>query len=177
MKTIFPEAPITAYKRAANLQDILVHKKHCRIFAQIQAKCQKKCAICKYITQDTTFHHQNTKYTFNTDINCKTSNLIYGIKCHRCEMILYVGETGTTIYERFQNHISSIKRKQDHPVAEHFNTPDHELEHLTIICIEKITKNNIHYGKIRESFWIRKLNTVEKGINKNYGVGDTARTM
>ena len=72
---------------------------------------------------------------------------------------------------------SSIKRKQDHPVSEHFNTPDHELEHLTIICIGKIAKNDIHYRKIRESFWIRNLNTVEKGINKNYGVGDTARTM
>ena len=177
MKTIFPEAPLTAYRRDANLQDILVHMKHRRIFAQTPTKCQKKCAICKYITQDITFNHHNTTYTFNTEINCKTSNLIYGIKCHRCEMILYVGETGTTIYERFQNHISSIKRKQDHPVSEHFNTPDHKLEHLTIICIEKIRKNDIHYRKIRESFWIAKLNTVEKGINKNYGVGDTARTM
>ena len=47
-------------------------------------------------------------------MTCKTTNLIYAIYCNKCETIVYVGETGTTLYERFQ-HLLAIKKENIQP--------------------------------------------------------------
>jgi len=90
---------------------------------------------------------------------------------------MYVGETGTTLYERCQNHISSIRRHTDQPVAVHFNLAAHTVNSLEIFCLENLKKEDIHLRKIRESFWITKLKTIHPfGLNMNYGVGDGIRS-
>ena len=177
MKSIFPMAPIAAFRRDANLEDILVHSKHNKMFEKDRvSKCIKKCAICKFITDETIHQVKDVRFVFNDKICCKSTNVVYGIQCDKCAKIVYVGETGTTIYERFQNHVSSIKRGIDHPVSDHFNLSNHSIDHLRIVCVEKITKNDIHYRKIRESFWINKLGTMfPNGINRNIGIGDGIR--
>ena len=90
---------------------------------------------------------------------------------------MYVGETGTTLYERFQNHISSIRRKLNSPIPAHFNDENHDINSVEFFCIESLQKDDIHLRKIRESFWINKLKTIHPhGLNMNYGVGDGIRT-
>ena len=139
-------------------------------------KCTKECAICKFFTEKERHTVNGEIYVFNEMVNCKSSKIVYGILCEKCQKIIYIGETGTTVYERFQNHISCIKRQIDHPVAEHFNSENHDILHMKIVCIEKIRKIDIHFRKIRESFWINKLQTLyPKGINKNVGIGDGIR--
>ena len=109
-------------------------------------------------------------------IDCKTSNVVYGILCKHCKKVMYVGETGTTLYKRFSNHISSIRRNKDEPIANHFNEQGHKVDDLKILGIEVLHQNNIHQRKIRESFWIEKLNTISpQGLNQNKGVGDQDR--
>ena len=86
MKEIFPQAPITAFRRDQNLQDILIHRKHNKIIQKTRNnKCEKKCAICKYITTQTQFNINQHNFQFNQHMTCKTTNLIYGIYCNKCQ--------------------------------------------------------------------------------------------
>ena len=177
MKDIFPQAPITAFRRDENLQDILVHKKHNKIIQRPGSnKCGKKCAICGYITKETEFNANQKDFKFNQNVTCKTTNVIYAIFCNKCKTIVYVGETGTTLYERFQNHLSAIKKKTPSPIPDHFNSGDHTVNNLEIVCVEKNRDRDIHLRKIRETFWIHKLNTLHPhGLNRNTGIGDGIR--
>ena len=95
-------------KTGLKLQDILVHKKQNKVLDRNNDNKCKKCSICEHITSKIKFTKSDKTFTFNQHINCKTSNIVYGIYCNKCNEINYVGETGTTIYERFQNHISSM---------------------------------------------------------------------
>ena len=111
-------------------------------------------------------------YYFNDKIDCKSNNLIYGIYCNVCQCIVYVGETGTTLYERFQNHLCTVRKEKDEPIPNHFNQINHKLSDLRIVGIQKIRSKDIHYRKIRETFWIGKLGTLQpRGLNQNMGVG------
>ena len=117
-------------------------------------------------------------FIFKDPINCKTSNVVYGIKCVKCDKIVYIGETANSIYTRFQNHLSSIKRQTDDPVASHFNSKGHDKDCLKIIGVEKIKGKDIHFRKIRESFWIKKMGTlIPNGLNQNLGIGDGDRNV
>ena len=177
MKTIFPRAPITAFRRDTNLEDMLVHRKHNRLIGKDKPdKCSKKCAVCPFITQEAELKTDTNIFRFNNHINCKSSNLIYGISCKVCDRVVYVGETGTTMYERWQNHMSTVRRKTDNPISRHFNSANHNMESMDVICLELIRRNDIHLRKIRETFWINKLGSIHpKGLNMNYGVGDGIR--
>ena len=183
LKKVFRQPPMAAYRRDANLQDILVHGKHRKMFEKTgkpgTQQCGKSCAICRHMHETNTNEVTEAKnMRFLDRIDCKSSNIIYGIPCKHCKKVVYVGETGTTLYERFSNHISSIRRNKDEPIANHFNGQGHKIDDLKILGIEGLHQNNIHQRKIRESFWILllKLNTISpQGLNQNKGVGDQDR--
>ena len=51
----------------------------------------------------------------------------------------------------------------------HFTQPGHSLANLQVTAIEQIKKTNDNeYRKEREEYFIRKFNTVNKGINRKY---------
>ena len=106
----------------------------------------------------------------------KTAHVIYGVFCEKCDKVMYVGETGTSVYERMANHISTIKNEKDDNIPDHFTSNGHSVKDFRWFGIEKIRKNDIHMRKIRESFWIRKAGTlIPIGLNKNGGIGDQDR--
>lgn len=87
-------------------------------------------------------------------------NLVYIIECNRCGN-QYVGETGNALHVRLNGHRSDIKAKiVEKPVAQHFNQPGHSMNDLTIMCIEKIRKDDPHLRRRRESYWIHTLETM-----------------
>ena len=116
----------------------------------------KKCTICLCAREGNEVE-VDKKYVFNDSISCKTSNLVYGILCKRCQKLVYVGETGTTLYERMANHISTVKNKKDDPIPRHFNTDGHQIQDLEWMGLEKLRNKDIHMRKIRESFWKKGL--------------------
>ena len=83
-----------------------------------------------------------------------------GVRCETCMKLLCVRETGVTIYEWFQNHLSSINHNKDEPIRRHFNQQDHKIGHLKIAGIEKIKHNDTVLRKVREIFWIKKMKTL-----------------
>ena len=55
----------------------------------------------------------------------------------------YVGETENALHIRMNGHQSDITMKMlDKPVATHFNQPDHSLDDLRVMWIEKIEDHN-----------------------------------
>ena len=105
------------------------------------------------------------EYKIKENMYCNSTNLIYLITCTKCQK-QYVGETGRSIRDRVNDHRSDITRKIDTPIGLHFNTTEHKIFHLKIIPIEKIHYENNNYRKIREKFWINKLQTgYPKGLN------------
>ena len=76
----------------------------------------KRCTICKFITDETIHHGYKIRFAFLMT-SCKGTNAIYWIHCKKCSKIVYVGETSTTIYQRFQNQVSSVNPGIDHPVS------------------------------------------------------------
>ena len=68
---------------------------------------------------------------------CQTKDVVYAITCNRCGRVTYIGETGTTLYQRSINHLSSIRNNQyGAPVAKRFNEKGHSIEDVRITGIE-----------------------------------------
>ena len=75
--------------------------------------------MCQYARVGCEFE-STKKYIFKDNITCKSANVVYGIVCDKCRKLVYVGETGTAIYSRMANHISSINTKKGGPIPKHF---------------------------------------------------------
>ena len=61
-------------------------------------------------------------YLLNPYMDCLTDNLVYGTARNRCSEIVYVGETGTALYSRVMNHLSTTiwKYRRETLIVEHF---------------------------------------------------------
>ena len=76
-----------------------------------------------------------------------------------------MGETGNTLYQRQIFNFSLIRRQSDDPVAKHFYTDNHTVEHFEVIGLEKLYQD-VFYRRNRENLWKKKLNTFKPyGIN------------
>ena len=144
-KAAIPEPPIIAHRRSKNLRDRLVHS-DIRTTSSLPpgfSKCGSKrgCNVCKYSHNTDIFQSNNTNETYKitNHISCKSKNIIYMITCKRCNK-QYVGETKTELRLRFNNHLSTIRRKTDQPVAIHFNQDAHTIEDVEITGIIRINK-------------------------------------
>ena len=79
----------------------------------------------------------------------------------------YVGETGQQLKDRLNNHRSDIATRKNTAISVHFNSPSHTISHLKITPLEQTT-GDWQARKIREAFYINKLNTsYPNGLN-NY---------
>ena len=132
-------------------------------------QCQdKRCHTCKIIFEKNTFtskingRKHNVHYTFT----CKTRNLVYLIQCKKCGL-QYIGETENPLHVRISGHRSDINtRKTEKPVAAYFNQPDHCLQDLQVMGIEKIHTNDTTRRKLRASYWIFTTETLTpSGMN------------
>ena len=90
--------------------------------------------------------------------DCGTSNMVvYLIECRRCA-IQYVGEMENALRVRLTGHRSDIKhRRTEKPVAIHFSLPDHSMDDLKVMVIEKIHREDNEYRKRKESRWIEMI--------------------
>jgi len=170
MKKVFPDSPMVAFRRDSNLGDILVHKKHNRMFFQKPNRSgpcgAKKCAICPYMMDANSFiDASGREYQVRNNVQCKTSNVVYAIFCKRCQQYVYVGETGDTLYQRHLLNLSRIRTRYDDPVAKHFYSNGHGKKDYRIMGLEKLNGSS-EYRKTMEQLGKRKLRTYRPyGIN------------
>ena len=104
---------------------------------------------------------------YDKTIGCKSSNLVYGVWCTKCSKVVYVGQTGDTIYKRTQNHLSSIRcnREGRIPVNRHFSERGHSETDFKIIGLERTWGNSEDRRKFREMRWVGLLGTDSDGEN------------
>ena len=108
---------------------------------------------------------------YDKTIGCKTSNLVYGIWCDKCKKMVYVGQTGDTIYRRTQNHLSSIRCNTSRvgriPVNRHFTEGGHNERDFKVVGLERTWGNSEDRRKFREMRWVGLLGTQREGEGEN----------
>jgi hypothetical protein len=125
------------------------------------------CKTCNLLNKDVFFYSTvfERKFYLLDAFNCHSCNIVYLITCLKCN-IQYVGETGNALQSRMNGHRYCIKFNKDTPVGIHFNSPNHNLSHLTVMPIEKIKSNNMSERRAREFYWQLKLGTIfPRGLN------------
>ena len=103
----------------------------------------------------------------NTD--CTTENDVYLISCSSYNK-QYVGETKGQLNKSMNDHLDDLRHRrfERSPTAEHFHSADHDFQsHASVCCLEHIKEWSDSARKLRESCWIRRLNTLYPfGIKK-----------
>jgi hypothetical protein len=131
-------------------------------------KCnEKRCKCCENIGTSSVVTSTDKKLTFpiTENFNCNSKNVIYLITCKKCQ-IRYVGQTSRSLKERLNNHRSDIRLNKNTAVAKHFNSPQHNVQHLTIIPIHNIENLNITDRLHLEKDYMKALDTIyPKGMN------------
>lgn len=160
---------LVAYKRAANLRDILTSSPFPKPpRKQGSRPCMRfSCNQCNNIvtTTEVTSSFNNKKFKIIGDNTCLSRNVVYMITCPLCSD-QYIGETGRTLAERLQNHKYNIRyRCRDLPVSAHFL--DHDLQEKDLLCT--ILDNSASDKNVRlrlEEAWIRVMDTMKpRGMN------------
>ena len=172
-KEAFPTVPVIAYRQPPNLRKTLVRSKlHTPINTPTPGQCQPctQCNQCKFMViqdHDTIINNiTGDSYKITGQLSCSTRNVIYTIKCTKCQL-LYVGETKREIRKRIYEHLYSIRSNKPTLVAQHFNSPGHNINHFTFIGICKVYSKQDKIRKSLELKIISKLNTLHPyGINK-----------
>ena len=79
----------------------------------------------------------------------------------------YVGESERTLKERFSEHKGYVvNNKLSKATGEHFNQKGHKVSDMTVTVLEKIFSSDPAVRKEREKYFITKMNTCYRGLNK-----------
>ena len=54
-------------------------------------------------------------------------------------------------------------------VGAHFNGPGHKVSDMSMTILEKVWNEDPMFLAVREDYWINKMNTKHKGMNRNRG--------
>ena len=121
--------------------------------------------ICKRVYSGNGKGREKKSY-YDRSIGCKSHNVVYGIWCEGCRKVVYVGETGVSLYARAQNHLSSIRSVNPSvglPVRRHFMTQEHSLDDLRVVGLERVWKGSVDYRRARERRWMSLMGTDGNG--------------
>ena len=89
--------------------------------------------------------------------DCQTRNVVYLVEWEKCA-IPYTGEKGKALFGRLTGHRSNLKHPwTDRLVAKHFPLPDHSMEDLSIMEIEKISREDKDFRRWKESHCIETI--------------------
>lgn len=176
MGEVFPQPPLTAFKRQKNLRDILVRakvpepqRKHEQRTLRGMSKCGSNCTACPYIKTGNKVKVTKNKYwNINRHVNCQSFNVVYLIECNKdyCKK-KYIGETGRIFKFRLDEHRGYVNTKDEsQATGAHFNLPGHSLANMQATILELVNRYDEEYRKEREHFYIRKFNSYHDGMNK-----------
>ena len=103
-----------------------------------------RCKTCAHTNASPQINTPGGPLTIRQRFSCTTSNLVYLITCRACTLV-YIGETGRRLGDRFCEHLRSVKKKTDLPVAKHFCSPGHTTEDM--VSVVRAGFRNVHHGK------------------------------
>ena len=174
MTEVFPEPPLTAFRRQKNIGEYLTRAKvpppKSRSKREIRGrtKCNKPCQACPFIMEGKEVKSDNFTWKITQSMNCETENCIYMIECNKekCKQ-RYIGETKRSLAKRLSEHKGYITSMfPTKATGNHFNQRGHSVSDVRITILEKMKTSDESYRKERERYLINKFNTYYKGINR-----------
>ena len=131
-------------------------------------KCWQDCPTCPYVTEGRDIKINRNKWKINMQFNCSSYNVVYAIICNKdnCNSV-YIGETKRMLKFRIADHCGHVLNKRtDKSTGGHFNLPGHSLADLRVTIIEQTKGRSSEYRKQREDYFIRRFDTLYRGLNK-----------
>ena len=165
---------MVAYRRPKNLKETLIRAKvppeytRPKRRGQGMKRCPYDCNTCPYAQLGSKVKAARSDYIHEIvgHMDCQTDNLVYCISCNKCEE-QYVGQTEKTLAVRFSQHQGYARNgKLDKATGHHFNLPGHSLANMKVTILEKIASNLPQMRNTRESYYIKKFNTKNKGMDR-----------
>ena len=113
LKKVFKNRPIIAYRKPKNLKDLFVRLKF--VYEQEEEKggspCNdQRCSWCSQVKETNTFKSETTGKTFSILHNCKSSKIVYLVRCKCCHK--HVGRTWRQLNIRFNIRRNQARKKQ-----------------------------------------------------------------
>ena len=179
-----PKPPMVCYSRTKNLRDILVRSKvpppqyrqARRQARQGFHKCGKRadCCVCPHSCSTTrhTCNFTGESFPINGSISCNTAGVIYSVSCTKqtgvCAQLKgpqYIGCTSRPAKTRFSEHLGSVTQQcqlnTQKPVGVHFRGAGHSHSDMVFLPIERVHSRDQFVLEARESYWIKKYNSVK----------------
>ena len=175
---------IIGFKRATNLQDLLVHSRirynpatdHNPAITGAKHKNTCDRQNCKYCTRmNCTGNAKSTQtgrtYGVPKGGCCESSNLVYLLTCTTCQK-QYVGQTKRPLRDRLREHFRYISNKiTTQPWGRHCAQTDHSGLNIEVQILEYIrTPPNLERSRLlrleREKHWMHQFRSIEPfGLN------------
>jgi hypothetical protein len=168
MREVFPSPPMLAYRRDQNISDLLVHSKTSAALKSTSTSCS--CVTCNSVYSGPIANTAgNTTHTVVQKVDCTTRNVVYGLRCGRCKVMIYIGETERTINERFMEHRRDVRQQSAKPINRH--CVGHTAADLQVVILRKLFQETKRYRVLCEEEWIRVLGTtVPDGCNVKHNL-------
>lgn len=126
---------------------------------QVVSKCgDTRCGTCKHIKEGHSLTLKNGKVIKpNSDLNCKSRNLIYCITCPTC-LENYIGQTGNALSERVRVHRQQIRSPETRniPLSEHLDNCG--KGHFWIFPFYKMSELTTSKRISKEDFFVKMFN-------------------
>ena len=170
---IFNKPTLKAFRRAKNLKDLLVRNSLPRNLPHQSPgtfPCNRTvCRTCPHVNSSSTTETPKGHVYITGHFSCITEHVVYCLSCTKCPSIVYIGETGRRLADRFREHRRDIiNGRNDLPVPAHFNQPNHTLEDMKVAVL-KAGLANQEYRKKQEMRLIFKYGTAgPRGLNQDF---------
>ena len=172
----FNKPLLTAYRRQPNLQNLLIKSKippppnpYPKRDLKGMKKCGQPCTACPYILEGKNVQIDGKdRWNIEKNVSCKSFNIIYLLKCQKCRQ-KYIGTTGRPLKDRLADHRGYISNQvTSKATGHHWNLPGHSLADLKVTVLEQCKSSAEDYRKEREKFFIRRFDTYNNGINREW---------
>ena len=173
LRSVF-DFPFVSYRRPGNLRDlVLLSTEQSRKARAPQPDgtypCDRpRCKTCERVhTIATLPYRADRSISIRGHHSCQSASVVYLVSCTQaqCEAV-YIGEMGCTLRERMNGHRSSIKNKEDTPVAVHFTHRDHSWR---VTVLERAPTDTVQ-RRLLENLWINMLRLFTV-LNRDDGLG------
>ena len=85
------------------------------------------CNTCTYVSIFTVIVGPFDTFDIRQSFSCTSDNKVYCIFCSKCD-VLYIGETGRRLGDKFREHLYDIEHKR-----RHFNSAQHTCDDANVV--------------------------------------------
>ena len=173
LKTLMPEQPMVAYRRARNIRDKVIRAKHHSQIPSRNAKwpSQGRSELEKCMNSTQTISNSKAQRTCRIEGGPATTvGSVYAAECTKHNS-MYIGQTKRNLSGRFNNHrFDARSRPEACKLAEHFHNNSCSMEtDLRVSVLEQVTGSRA-LREYKEDRWITRLQSVTpNGLNASYG--------